>query len=185
MKTVIRLVLMIAVCLLLAQCTTDLLFWENAIEAGKAFLNTGDFSRAAEYFQIAFSKSGDEYEKSLSKAYEAWAKIGMGDLQAAQSLLNESMGYATNGVSDAGRLYALYFQGDYAGLSQRSADIYAIPSDFSLNLSGDTLTKTEIANFLMLGLAAHNSKNTFINFKWTLDGIYSDPLIDEMEAFFF
>ncbi|HPX98095.1 MAG TPA: hypothetical protein PLO74_08085, partial [Thermotogota bacterium] len=74
---------------------------------------------------------------------------------------------------------------DYAGLSQRSADIYAIPSDFSLNLSGDTLTKTEIANFLMLGLAAHNSKNTFINFKWTLDGIYSDPLIDEMEAFFF
>jgi len=185
MKTSVRMILLLAICVLFAQCTTDLLLWEKAIDAGKVFLNTGEYARAGEYFNLAFTKSGDDYEKSLSKAYEGWAKIGSGDIPAALSLLEESTGYTTNSVNLSGRLYALYLQGDYAGVSERSEDIYAIPLDFSLKLRGDTLTKTEIANFLMLGLAAHNSKNVFTNYKWTLDGVYSDPLIDEMEAFFF
>ena len=185
MKRLFRLWLLIALCLALVQCTTTLLLWDRSIAAGKEFLFTGDFERAIEYFQTAFSKSADEYQKSVSKAYEAWANIGVGNFPTAMSLLEESEELAHNEVSASGRLYACYIQGDYTSLAEHTGDIYRIPSDFSLKLRGDTLTKTEIANLLMLGLAARYSKNEFTNLKLILDGVYSDPLIDEMEAFFF
>jgi tetratricopeptide (TPR) repeat protein len=168
-----------------SQCSTTLLSWDTAIETGLASLKSGDFQRAISYFQIAYEKSTDDFDRSISLSYEGWALSADGNYTSAITVLQSAIDITTNAVNVSGLLFVLYLAGEYDMIREDIGYIYGVPNDFSIELADAEITKTDIADLLFISLAANQSQEVFANLKTTLFGYYTESLVEEMEAFFF
>lgn len=185
MKKTLLVLTLILVVGILSQCTSNLLTWEKALNAGKELLKTGDFARALTYFQTAYEKGTDNYEKGVAVAFSGWANIGLDNLAEAKALCLQSILLSSNEFGYSGLIRVLYLLGEHALVQQRISEINTIPGNFSIFISEHEITKTQIVHLAFLSLGANGSVNDFNNLKITQAGFFEPELVEEMEGFFF